>query len=356
MAGLMAAADIVISLHRSEGFGLVPAQAMALGKPVIATAWSGNLDFMNKNNSALVSYSLVPVHDPEGAFQADDQSGPTPMSSKPPNGCADLPPTPICARDGRRRRQDVAAQLSPKHFASTVESLHRSRGTPLMSPPRIAINGRFLTQRASGVQRFAMEAIKAIDALLDGDYAALKGRVEFLAPRKARDFPLKNIPLRRVGFSSGYAWEQFEFPFHAAGAVAAQSVHARAAGDAPPARGRARRHRARAAGEFFLALPRGLWLSAAAAVPARRAAGDGLRIFPPGDRQILRRRYRAHAGLPRGRRSHHRGRRRPYRAASARSRRPQVLSRRRRRFGEQEYRHRRRRLSQCQARRHGSGV
>ena len=74
MAGLMAAADIVISLHRSEGFGLVPAQAMALGKPVIATAWSGNLDFMNKDNSALVSYSLVPVHDPEGAFQSDNQS------------------------------------------------------------------------------------------------------------------------------------------------------------------------------------------------------------------------------------------------------------------------------------------
>ena len=73
MAGLMAAADIVISLHRSEGFGLVPAQAMALGKPVIATGWSGNLDFMNKNNSALVSYSLIPVRDPEGAFQADDQ-------------------------------------------------------------------------------------------------------------------------------------------------------------------------------------------------------------------------------------------------------------------------------------------
>ncbi len=86
-----------------------------------------------------------------------------------------------------------------------------------MSLPRIAINGRFLTQRASGVQRFAMEAIKAIDALLDRDYAALQGRVEIFAPAKAREFPLKNIPVRRVGFTGGYAWEQFEFPFHAAG-------------------------------------------------------------------------------------------------------------------------------------------
>ncbi len=85
--------------------------------------------------------------------------------------------------------------------------------------PRITINGRFLTQRASGVQRFAMEAIKAIDALLDRDYAALKGRIELMAPRQARDFPLRNIPLRRSGFFSGYLWEQLEFPMHAAGRV-----------------------------------------------------------------------------------------------------------------------------------------
>jgi glycosyltransferase involved in cell wall biosynthesis len=84
--------------------------------------------------------------------------------------------------------------------------------------PRIAINGRFLTQNASGVQRFATEAIKAIDALLDTDaYRALKGRIEIMAPREARDFPLKNIPLRRCGWSSGYLWEQIEFPLHAAG-------------------------------------------------------------------------------------------------------------------------------------------
>jgi len=87
----------------------------------------------------------------------------------------------------------------------------------MLPAPRIAINGRFLTQRASGVQRFAMETIKAIDALLDRDYAGLKGRIDIFAPREARDFPLKNIPLRRVGYSGGYAWEQFEFPFHAAG-------------------------------------------------------------------------------------------------------------------------------------------
>lgn len=53
--------DAYISLHRSEGFGLVAAEAMALGKPVIATNWSGNTDFMTEANSCGVDYKLVPV-------------------------------------------------------------------------------------------------------------------------------------------------------------------------------------------------------------------------------------------------------------------------------------------------------
>lgn len=53
--------DCLVSLHRSEGFGLSLAEAMVLGKPVIATAYSGNLDFMNSSNSLLVNYELIPV-------------------------------------------------------------------------------------------------------------------------------------------------------------------------------------------------------------------------------------------------------------------------------------------------------
>ena len=60
---LTACCDIVLSLHRSEGFGLVPAEAMFLGKPVIATAWSGNMDFMDADTAALVGYRLIPVQD-----------------------------------------------------------------------------------------------------------------------------------------------------------------------------------------------------------------------------------------------------------------------------------------------------
>ncbi len=58
---LTATCDCYVSLHRSEGFGLTMAEAMYLGKPVIATGYSGNLDFMTAENSLLVDYGLVPI-------------------------------------------------------------------------------------------------------------------------------------------------------------------------------------------------------------------------------------------------------------------------------------------------------
>jgi glycosyltransferase involved in cell wall biosynthesis len=65
---LTAAADIVLSLHRSEGFGLVPAEAMMLRRPVVATGWSGNLTYMDPGNAALVGYRLVPTEDSRSVY------------------------------------------------------------------------------------------------------------------------------------------------------------------------------------------------------------------------------------------------------------------------------------------------
>lgn len=56
--GLIQACDCYISLHRSEGLGLTMAEAMLLSKPVIATGYSGNMDFMNPSISMLVDYQL----------------------------------------------------------------------------------------------------------------------------------------------------------------------------------------------------------------------------------------------------------------------------------------------------------
>jgi len=68
---LMDACDAYVSLHRSEGLGLTMAEAMLMGKPVIATNFSGNVDFMDGSNSLLVPYQLVKLGKPIPPYDAD---------------------------------------------------------------------------------------------------------------------------------------------------------------------------------------------------------------------------------------------------------------------------------------------
>lgn len=71
LSALMEKCDVFVSLHRAEGFGLPIAEAMARGKAVIATGWSGNMDYMNADNAVLADYSLIPVRDPYARYGAD---------------------------------------------------------------------------------------------------------------------------------------------------------------------------------------------------------------------------------------------------------------------------------------------
>ncbi|MDO8834376.1 MAG: glycosyltransferase family 4 protein, partial [Vicinamibacterales bacterium] len=61
LSALVRACDCYVSLHRAEGFGLTMAEAMALERPVIATAYSGNMDFMAPDTACLIDYRLVPL-------------------------------------------------------------------------------------------------------------------------------------------------------------------------------------------------------------------------------------------------------------------------------------------------------
>jgi glycosyltransferase involved in cell wall biosynthesis len=58
---LMASCDAYLSLHRAEGLGLGMLEAMHLGLPVVATAYSGNMSFMDETSACLVPFDLVPV-------------------------------------------------------------------------------------------------------------------------------------------------------------------------------------------------------------------------------------------------------------------------------------------------------
>jgi SAM-dependent methyltransferase/glycosyltransferase involved in cell wall biosynthesis len=68
---MIAGCDCYVSLHRSEGFGLTLAEAMYFGKPVIATGYSGNLDFMTDENSYLVGYEMTSVGPDAPPYQAE---------------------------------------------------------------------------------------------------------------------------------------------------------------------------------------------------------------------------------------------------------------------------------------------
>ena len=61
MWGLHNECDCLVTPHRGEGIGMVHAEAMSAGSPVISTALGGNTEFMDKNNSILIPYSLTPV-------------------------------------------------------------------------------------------------------------------------------------------------------------------------------------------------------------------------------------------------------------------------------------------------------
>jgi len=68
---LYASCDVFVSLHRAEGLGLILMEMMSLGKPVIATGWSGNMDFMTEENSCLVGYDMIPVEASHISYQEE---------------------------------------------------------------------------------------------------------------------------------------------------------------------------------------------------------------------------------------------------------------------------------------------
>ena len=68
--GLMAACDAVVSLHRSEGLGLLVAEAMVMGRPVIATDYSATTELVTPNTGFPVNFRLIPVEEGQYPFHS----------------------------------------------------------------------------------------------------------------------------------------------------------------------------------------------------------------------------------------------------------------------------------------------
>ena len=118
----MASIDCYISLHRSEGFGFGMAEAMACGKSVIATGWSGNLDFTRPDNSLLVDYELVALDRDLGPYRRG-QVWAEPDLDMAANAMRQI----SASRDlrqqlGARGKEMVTRELSPAVLAPMLRS------------------------------------------------------------------------------------------------------------------------------------------------------------------------------------------------------------------------------------------
>lgn len=125
---LQRCANAYVSLHRAEGFGLGMAECMALGKPVIATNWSGNVDFMTPDNSCLVDYELIPVNEGEYAHhegqrwaeasRTDAARFMRRLVEEPAYGVA------LGAKASREIRATLAPNASARIIIARLEELH----------------------------------------------------------------------------------------------------------------------------------------------------------------------------------------------------------------------------------------
>lgn len=134
---LLAQADCYVSLHRSEGFGLSIAEAMALGKPVIATAYSGNLEFMTPQNSFLCSARRCKVGEGREPYPADSHWS-EPDLVEAAKLFREVYSHPDEARiRGRRAAEDIRTLHSPevagRVLRARIETIRRLRGRP--APP-----------------------------------------------------------------------------------------------------------------------------------------------------------------------------------------------------------------------------
>ena len=118
---LIDSVDCFVSLHRSEGFGLVIAEAMARGKVVVATGWSGNMDFMTANNSLPVDYRLVTLEADEGPYRRGERWAEPSQDDAVAKLRRVADDAALRRRLGERARQDCAAQLSPEAVAGLVK-------------------------------------------------------------------------------------------------------------------------------------------------------------------------------------------------------------------------------------------
>jgi hypothetical protein len=172
---MIAACDCYVSLHRSEGFGFTMAEAMWLGRPVIATGYSGNRDYMTHENSYLVDFQLVPIGDGVDPY--------------PPDGVWAEPDVGHAAALMREVFDDPgAAQARAARGQSQLRASHSREAV-----------GRAITRRLARIDRSGARAAAAAPALVYGELARTGRRIQHgPPPANQPGFGKLQLLMRRV--------------------------------------------------------------------------------------------------------------------------------------------------------------
>jgi glycosyltransferase involved in cell wall biosynthesis/SAM-dependent methyltransferase len=180
-AALVAACDAYVSLHRSEGFGLTLGEAMALGKPVIATEYSGNLDFMTHENSYLVRHEMTEVG-PEGEHYPARGHWAEPDLDHAAQLMREVWEDPAAARErGARAQRDVTERFSLAEVGEVARGrLMRLYGLQRRSTGVTATGAPIASTALGWIGQAAMQATYDPQAA-----AAAAGGVRGLAHRSA---------------------------------------------------------------------------------------------------------------------------------------------------------------------------
>jgi glycosyltransferase involved in cell wall biosynthesis len=122
MDALYRDSDVVVSLHRSEGFGFAIAEAMLHGLPVIATDWSGNRDFLNAANGVPIRWTTAPAADPQGEYDRPGVSWADADIQEASASLRALRSNPsLRARLGRQAREDAAQLFSIERYRAAID-------------------------------------------------------------------------------------------------------------------------------------------------------------------------------------------------------------------------------------------
>jgi glycosyltransferase involved in cell wall biosynthesis/SAM-dependent methyltransferase len=178
---MIAAADCYVSLHRSEGFGLTPAEAMALGKPVIATRYGGVLDFMNDENGYLVDCTEVKVGKSAHPYPADGT-----WAEPDLDHAARLMREVVEDPEGAARRGAAAAQFIREHHAPAAA------GLPIRARLQLLYDRLSAEAPALGLDPGRAVDRAAVDGRMAAGLPAVRGAT---APAKR---PLRSVTARAL--------------------------------------------------------------------------------------------------------------------------------------------------------------